>query len=206
VGWLGFQPSPKNPNVCRQCCDGLPPGGAEVEIAVLFADVRGSTDLAERLPATEYAALLRKFYVTATRALIRHDGLIDKLIGDEVMALFIPGVCGPEYRRRAADAGLDLMRTVGYGSRAGPWLPIGVGIHAGTAFVGNVNADAIVDFTALGDAVNVAARLRSEAKAGEVLMSESVFETVAQNHPGVPARSIALRGRTQPVAVRALTP
>jgi adenylate cyclase len=72
----------------------LPPGGAELDSAVLFADVRGSTTLGERLEPAEYASLLNRFYA-ATESLIRYDTIIDKLIGDEVMALFIPRFCGP---------------------------------------------------------------------------------------------------------------
>jgi adenylate cyclase len=78
----------------------LPPGGAELDIAILFADVRGSTQLGERLGPAEYASLLNRFYKAATETLIRHDAIIDKLIGDEVMALFIPGFCGPNYSTR----------------------------------------------------------------------------------------------------------
>jgi hypothetical protein len=85
---LGYRPSRLNPNLCAACCEKLPPGGAEVDIGVLFADVRGSTALGEQLGATAFAALLNRFYRTATAVLVAHDALIDKLIGDEVMALF----------------------------------------------------------------------------------------------------------------------
>lgn len=87
----------------------LPPGGAELDIAVLFADVRGSTMLGERLEPAEYASLLNRFYAAATESLIRYNAIIDKLIGDKVMALFIPEFFGPNYVRRAADAALALF-------------------------------------------------------------------------------------------------
>lgn len=77
------------------CCDRLPLGGAELDIAVLFADLRGSTAMGEHLAPSAYAALLNQFYNSATEVLVSHDAIIDKLIGDEVMALFIPGICGP---------------------------------------------------------------------------------------------------------------
>ena len=93
-------------------------GGAEVDIAVLFADVRGSTALGEQLGPQAFAATLNRFYHAATEALTQHDAIVDKLIGDEVMALFIPGVCGPEYRRHAAEAALALLHAVGYGEPA----------------------------------------------------------------------------------------
>jgi len=165
VGLAGFSRSRKNPNLCTRCCDSLAPGGAEVDIAVLFADIRGSTALAEHLTPSAYAELLNQFYDVATEVLIQHDAIIDKLIGDEVMALFIPGICGASYCRRAADAARSLLRAIGYGGPAAPMVPIGVAVHSGLTYVGNVGAD-VVDFTALGDTVNTAARLASEAAAG----------------------------------------
>src|SRR6201991_4895303 len=118
----GFRPSRKNPNLCTRCCDSLPAGGAEVDIAVLFADIRGSTGLGEQTVATDFAALLNRFYATATQTLMRHDAVIDKLIGDEVMAFFVRGISGADYRRHAVEAGLDLLRAVGYGTDAGAWI------------------------------------------------------------------------------------
>ncbi len=86
--------------------------------------------------------------------LIHHDALVDKLIGDEVMALFISGVAGPDYRRKTALAALDLAAAVDD-------VPVGVAANAGIAFVGNVGSGTVMDFTALGDAVNVGARMQS---------------------------------------------
>src|SRR5690349_22852730 len=74
----GFSPSRKNPNLCGRCCDALPAGGSEVDIAILFADVRGSTALSRRGAATDFASLLNRFYIAATRSLLRHDAVIDK--------------------------------------------------------------------------------------------------------------------------------
>jgi adenylate cyclase len=190
----GFRPSRKNPNLCTRCCDALPPGGAEVDVAVLFADVRGSTRLGEHAGAADFAALLNRFYLAATRALLRHDAVIDKLIGDEVMAIFVRGISGPEYRRRAVQAGIDLLRAVGYGTPDGPWLQLGAAVNAGIAYVGNVGA-AVVDFTALGDTVNVAARLQQHAAAGELIVARGVAdELTAHARP----RIFQLTGREQP--------
>ncbi len=204
VALWGFTPSRKNPNLCAKCCDGLPPGGLEVDIAVLFADVRGSTALGEQLAPTAFAALLNRFYHAASETLIRYDAIIDKLIGDEVMALFIPGFCGPEYRRRAAEASVALLKALGYGQSAGPWLPIGCAVNAGVAYVGNVGGEGTVDFTALGDVVNTAARMQSNAAVGEVVLSEPVYAAVADQFPDAESRTLTLRGKEAPVAVRVL--
>ncbi len=195
---IGWAPSRKNPNLCARCCDQMPPGGAEVDVAVLFADVRGSTKLGEHSGASEFAGLLNRFYATATEVILRHDGLIDKLIGDEAMALFIPGVAGPDYRRRALAAARELLEAVGYGSPAGPWLPLGVGLNAGQAYVGNVGT-AVVDFTALGDAVNVAARLQGSANEGQLVVSADLLEDLASELPGARRQELDARGRDETV-------
>jgi adenylate cyclase len=197
----GFRPSRKNPNLCSRCCDALPNGGAEVDVAILFADVRGSTRLGERASAADFAALLNRFYLTATRSLLRHDAIIDKLIGDEVMAIFVQGISGPCYRRRAVQAGIDLLRGVGYGTADGPWLQLGAAVNAGVAYVGNVGT-AVVDFTALGDTVNVAARMQQHAAAGELIVAAGVADELAEH---APARTLQLRGRQQPTDAYVLT-
>ena len=178
---VGWAPSRKNPNV-----------------AVMFADVRGSTSLGERSTPAEFARLLNRFYAIATEVILRHDGLIDKLIGDEAMALFIPGVAGPEYRSHALEAATELLRAVGYGTPEGPWLPVGVGLNAGPAFVGNVGT-AVVDFTALGDAVNVASRLQGSAGEGQLVVAADLVEGIGERLPGAERRDVEARGRGEAV-------
>jgi adenylate cyclase len=166
----------------------------EVDIGVVFADVRGSTGLGEQSSATEFAERLNRFYATATDVLVSHDALIDKLIGDEVMALFIPGLAGPDYRRKTALAAVELAAAVDH-------LPVGVAAHAGTAFVGNVGSGSVLDFTALGDAVNVGARMQSHAEAGDVVLAAELYALVADDHPGAHHEQLEVRGRAQPVEV-----
>jgi adenylate cyclase len=191
----GYSPSRKNPNLCSRCCDALPAGGAEVDVAVLFADVRGSTELGQRGAATDFAALLNRFYITATQTLLRHDAVIDKLIGDEIMAFFVRGISGPQYRRRAVRAGMDLLKAVGYGSDEGPWLELGVAVNAGIAYVGNVGGS-VVDFTALGDPVNISARMQQHAGGGELLVASGVADELMAK---TPRRALNLRGHEQPI-------
>jgi len=194
VGLMGRKPSRKSPNLCQACFDMLPSGGIEIDIGVVFADVRGSTSIGQHSTATEFAGRLNRFYKTATDVLIHHDGLIDKLIGDEVMALFISGIAGPDYRRKAARAALELAAAVGD-------LPVGVAANAGIAFVGNVGSGTVMDFTALGDAVNIGARLQSYASPGEVVLAADLYGLVAADHPGVRSELIEVRGRDEPVEV-----
>lgn len=196
---MGRKPSRKNPNLCQYCFDHLPTGGIEIDVGVVFADVRGSTRMGESSTATDFAASLNRFYSIATKSLVRHDGLIDKLIGDEVMALFMKGLAGPDYRRKAALAALDLAAAV-------EDVPVGVGVNAGMAFVGNVGSGSVLDFTALGDAINVGARLQSLAASGEVALSADLYALVADNCPDGRTESVEVSGRNEPVEVCLVTP
>ena len=182
------------------------PGGSEIDIAVLFAGVRGPTALGERMGASAFAALLNRFYQAVTDALLANNAVIDKMIGDEVMALFIPEVSGPGYRAVAIQAAEDMLSAVRDKGSGEAWLPLGIGVHAGLAYVGKVGASGVNDFTALGDTVNTAARLHGEAAAGEVVLSEAVYESVADAYPDLEPRTITLRGRDEPITIRVLRP
>jgi adenylate cyclase len=173
----------------------LPAGGAEVDVAVLFADVRGSTALSARSAATDFASLLNRFYIAATQTLLRHDAVIDKLIGDEVMAFFVRGISGPQYRRRAVQAGMDLLTAVGYGRDEEPWVELGVAVNAGVAYVGNVGGP-VMDFTALGDPVNITARMQQHAAGGELLVASGVADELMAT---TPQRTLKLRGHERPI-------
>ena len=182
------------------------PGGTEIEISLLFADVRGSTNLAGSMGAAEFSQLMSRFYHAATNVLIRTDAFIDKLVGDEVIGLYIPGYAGKHHARKAVHAAQRLGRAMGYGTPAGPWLPIGVGVHTGVAYVGTVQGTegAVTDFTALGDSVNVAARLGSTAKPGEALISDVTYAAAGLKLGYLERRQLELKGKADPVSVRVL--
>ena len=174
----------------------------EIDIGVLFADMRGYTAFAEAEPPAEVARLLSRFYITAAGVLYKHDAFIDKFVGDEVTALFLTGFTGPAWFDKMATAAEGILRAVGYGSREVPWLPLGIGMDFGPAFVGNVGAGEVKDFTAIGDVVNTAARLQAEAKPGQIVMSERVYREVAERYPDVPRVELQLKGKSEPVAAR----
>jgi adenylate cyclase len=205
-GLLGFKPSRKNPYLCGHCIDSMHPGGALVDIGVLFVDMRGSTALGEKMGAGHFAQLLNRFYHLATNTLLEHDAIIDKLIGDEVMALFIPGLAGPDYRRKACEAGLELIRAVNRDSATREGLAFGVGVHSGPAFVGNVGGGGVVDFTALGDTVNTAARLQAVARPGELVISEALCRLASAPDLDGERRTVELKGKSEPFAVRIVLP
>ena len=158
------------------------------------------------MPPAAFAAMLNQFYRVATDILVEQDAIIDKLIGDEVMGLFIPGLCGANYRASAARTAEALVLGMGHRQDARPWLPIGVGVHAGPAFVGKVGRGDVTDFTALGDTINTAARLQAEAADGEVILSDGVYESIEQLYPNLERHVLTLRGKEQPLVVRVLRP
>ena len=204
---FGKQPSKLNPTVCNACelFAKKHPGGANVELAMLFADIRGSTALAEKLGDREFSLLIDRFYRAATDVLVRSEALIEKLIGDEVAAMFVPGFAGRDYARRAVETALQILRVTGHVAGGEPWLPVGVGVHKGPAFVGAVGArEKLVEITALGDTVNTAARLAAVAGPGELLVSEEAASAAGIDVRGAEFRSLALKGRREPIGVRVL--
>jgi adenylate cyclase len=182
------------------------PGGTELEISMLFVDVRGSTGLAEQMTAGDFGQLMNRFYKVATDVLIRTDAIIDKFVGDEVIGLYLPIFTGPDHVRPALIAARELLVATGHTQEDGPWLPIGIGVHTGPVFVGTVSGaeDSVTDITALGDNVNVAARLASMAAPGEALISEIAYAAGGADLGELERRQLDLKGRSEPVPARVL--
>lgn len=138
-------------------------------------------------------------------ALLPERAIVDKMIGDEVMAFFVPA-----FQQDAAAAAMrgasKIIKAVGNGSGKEPWLPVGIGINFGRAYVGKVGTGQVNDFTALGDTVNTAARLQGHAKAGEVVVSESVYSFIDSDYPGVPVHDLDVRGKEETFGVHVITP
>lgn len=202
---LGRDQSRYNPRFCQKCEVFEHPGGAEVPLTMLFADVRGSTQLAEQMSAREFGQLINRFYTVASHILIQSDAMVDRLMGDEAIGLYIPGFAGPEHPRRAIEAAQDLLRRTGHDDSNGPWLPVGVGVHTGTAFVGVVGDESTTaDFTALGDNVNITARLASQAGTGEILVSETAYAAAHLQPGNQERRQLELKGKSEPIGVYVL--
>lgn len=202
----GRQQSRYNPRYCVPCAQFDHPGGAEVALTMLFADVRGSTTLAERMSAVEFGRLMNRFYLVASDVLVKWDAMVDRLLGDEAIGLFIPGMAGPHHARHAVQAARDLLRQTGHDDSSGPWVPVGVGLHTGPAYVGVVGGEerGPMDFTALGDNVNITARLASQAGPGEVLISDSTWGTAGLDLGGLEHRQLELKGKSEPIGVHVL--
>jgi adenylate cyclase len=200
---MGRDQSRFNPRYCEPCERFEHPGGAEVVLTMLFADVRGSTTLAEKMSALEFSRLINRFYTVATDVLVKTDAMVDRLIGDEVVGLFIPGLAGPEHARRAIQAAQSLLYLSGHDDPKGPWIPVGIGVHTGSAFVGVVGGDerGPTDFTALGDNVNITARLASQAGTGEILISDAAFTAADLNLENLEHQQLEIKGKNEPIGI-----
>jgi adenylate cyclase len=187
----------KNPLYCALCFNVLDAyrGGAEIEASFLFADVRGSTTLAEGMTPTEFRRQLNRFYDTASRILVEHDAIVDKFVGDEVIGLFIPALAHEAHAERAIAAARALLVATGHGDPSGPWIPIGAGVHTGVAYIGSVGEPPVTDLTALGDVVNTTARLASAAGMGEVLVTEAAASASGFDTTSLERRELELKGK-----------
>lgn len=206
VRWFGYTPSRKNPSICARCIEHAPEGGAVVPLTVLFADIRGYTSLSEHLRPVEVPTLVMRFYSVASKALLAHDGLLAQIAGDQVMALFVPGLAGSDYPGRAVAGARSLLQAIGYGSREGSWLAVGVGIATGEEFVGNVGGGGYKDFTAVGGVTNTAARLTATAAAGQILVDGATYEQLGPSFGTADRRDLELKGKSGPIASYCIGP
>jgi adenylate cyclase len=199
---LGKKRSNLNPRFCNRCDEFATKyrGGHEVEMSILFADVRGSTALSEQMSPTDFSRLINRFFVEATKAIINEDGLLEKLAGDAVAAFWGAGLAGPDYAARTIRAAKNIRKTMEQQD-----IPVGIGVHAGVAYFGAMGSeDGVVNISAIGDEVNMAARLASKAGAGEIIVSEKALEWAKIDGSGLESRSLGLKGISEPVPVRVM--
>lgn len=196
-------PSSLNPRMCNACDDFLRthPGGAEIELTLLFADVRGSTRLGQQMSPTDFSDLMDRFYTVSTEAIVHTDGLIEKFVGDEVASLYAPGYAGRRHAEKAIQAATALLDATGHRDPDGPWLPVGVGVHTGIAYVGAVGSAGVAQLTVLGDLPNTTARLASTAGPGEILVSRESAAQAQLSTADLEARELLLKGRDAPLDV-----
>lgn len=199
---FGKQRSDLNPNFCNLCeiASREFPGGAEVEMSMLFADVRGSTALSEGMSPTEFSRLIDRFYSGSTRLIVKEDGLVEKLAGDSVAAFWGAGFAGPNYVWRTVKVARELSELM-----TRMKIPVGIGVHAGVAYFGAIGmVGGLTDISAIGDEVNKAARLASKAAAGEILLSEPALKGAGIDGSELELRSLELKGISQPVLVHVI--
>lgn len=199
---FGKQRSALNPRYCNLCeiASREFPGGAEVEMSMLFIDIRGSTALSEKISPTEFSQVINRFYAAATKVIIEEDGLVEKLAGDEVAAFWGAGFAGPDYVQRTIRVAQNLL-----GVMERQKIPVGIGVHAGIAYFGAMGTtEGLTDISAKGDEVNTAARLASKAGVGEIIVSEQALNKAGLNGSELESRSLELKGISEPVMVRVM--
>jgi class 3 adenylate cyclase len=185
----------------------------EQTAAILFSDIRGYTTVSEKLSPQEVVAMLNEHFGAMTEAVQSYGGVIDKFMGDAIMVVFgDPGRPRPDDAARAVQAGVEMTRrrhamNLEREARGLPPVRIGVGIHIGPVIMGHIGSRHRMNYTVIGDAVNVAARLETATKeyGRTILVSEEVARATGQEMPVEPIGAIQLKGRKEPVRVFALT-
>jgi adenylate cyclase len=199
---MGRTQSTLNPYFCNVCEDfaRAHPGGAEVEMSMLFADVRGSTSLSEQMTVTQFRELINRFFVESTKVIAKQDGLLEKLAGDAVAAFWGAGFAGQGYVAKTIRAAQNIQVAMERQN-----IPVGIGVHAGVAYFGAMgSADGVVNISAIGDEVNTAARIASKAAAGEILVSEPALQAAGVDGSSLESRKLELKGIRDPVSVRVM--
>ena len=185
-------------------------GGENRDIAVLFVDIRGFTTMSEVLEPEQIVEILNRYLSLTTASIFKNKGTLDKFVGDATMAVFNSPFDLDDYELRAVRAAMDIVaggaaledelqkefgRTIGFG----------VGVNVGPAVVGNVGCDFRMDFTAIGDTVNTAARLEANAKKGQVLISDTLYERIKDRIEVKEIGNIPLKGKSNGVFVYEVT-
>jgi len=167
----------------KEGSDALGLGGKLCEIAVLFVDIRGFTPMSEILEPPQVVEVLNKYLTLTSSCIMSHGGTLDKFIGDATMAFWGAPLPQDDHIFKAAKTALDTVEaskdlTDELHERFGRTVSFGIGVHCGNAVVGNIGASVRMDYTAIGDTVNTAARLESNAKAGQILISRAVADAL----------------------------
>ena len=181
-------------------------GGERRHCAVLFADIRGFTQLASRMAPDETAALLTEFFTEMVECVFQYGGTLDKFIGDAVMAQWGAPISAPDDADRALDAARDMLAAVddlnrGWRGAGRPEIQVGIGLNFGETFAGYTGSERRLEYTVIGDTVNTASRLCAWAEGGEVLISEPMRAALTREHPLTRREPLVLRGKPEPVTV-----
>ena len=181
-------------------------GGEKRTVVVLFSDIRGFTALSETMRPDDMATLLTEYFTEMVDCVFRHDGTLDKFIGDAVMAQWGAPIATPDDADRAIAAAIEMMDelaklNVKWKAEGRPTLQIGIGINQGEAFAGNIGSERRLEFTVIGDMVNTASRLCSAAGPGEILISEDMKKALTKKPKLKEMPPMELKNKTQPVKV-----
>lgn len=181
-------------------------GGEKRPVAVLFVDIRGFTPLSESLMPEQVVKILNEYLALTTASILQNNGMLDKFIGDATMAVFNAPLDLDDYVFRAVQTALDMRKGAeklaqNLQEQFGKTVSFGIGVNCGEAVVGNIGCEFRMDYTAIGDTVNTAARLESRAKPGEILISQAVYDTVKDRILAEEVGPMELKGKSNTVTV-----
>lgn len=173
-------------------------------VTILFADIRGFTSLAETLRPREVIALLNEYFDAMIRVIFKHEGTLDKFIGDQVMALYGAPLDQDGAEIRAVRTAVEIQEVLAAlnerrARRNQPVVQIGIGINTAEVVAGNVGSEERTEYTVVGDGVNVAQRIESAAVKGQILISESTYQAVEDEVEATPLPDVQVKGRSEPV-------
>jgi class 3 adenylate cyclase len=197
---VGIKRSQMNPNLCTICETNFTKVKKKKQVVIpatiVFADLRGYTSLSEKTDAPEVLDLLQTFYDDCASAIWERDGIVNKFIGDAVLAIFNFPIMQEDHVRQAVLAGVEIQRK--WMERKKQTVGIGIGIHTGNASIGEVGT-AYKDFTIIGPVVNLASRIQTAAGLGEIIVTEEVYQHVKDLFPEAAVRAYQLKGIEEPV-------
>ncbi len=178
-------------------------GGESQRITLLFADVRGFTTMAEKMKPREAVEVLNEFFARMTNVIFEHDGTLDKYLGDGLMALFGAPFALQNDAEAAVRAAMNMQKSLAELNNLSGKAPlqIGIGIHTGEAVVGFLGTERRMDYTAIGDTVNVASRLTSQAGPGQIVISDATRLQLCRDIPCSQLAPMKLKGRDEPIEV-----
>ncbi len=198
---LGVTRSPKNPNMCNFC--GLHwESGRLSEVTALFADWRGFTGLMRERGPQALRPVVDEFFRRSRDIVVEHDGIVDHFMGDAVLALFGVPIRHEDHVARAVQTAREIQAAISEINRAvgeDGLLKVGIGVCTGVVFTGTVGSKSCNDYTAIGDAINIASRLQGEAAAGEILVMDEAFKLMREDCPETESRVLHLKGIDEPV-------
>lgn len=180
--------------------------GTRRKVTILFADIRGFTPLTERLSAEDVVTLLNEVLTDMTKVIFKHEGTVDKFIGDSIMAVFGAPIAHLDDTDRSIHAAVEIQRAIQKMSEQRrreerEMISVGIGINAGEVVVGNIGAKVRLDYTVIGGSVNIANRLQEVASGGEIVISESVFKETTAPYKFSEPMLIKVKGKEEPVKI-----
>jgi adenylate cyclase len=179
-------------------------GGAQSEVCILFSDIRGFTALSEKMKPSEVVYLLNTYFEAMIDVVFAHNGTLDKIIGDELMVLYGVPLKNKNDSQSAVNSALSMFKALEKFNKQMekenlPILEIGIGVNFGKVVSGNIGSERQMNYTVIGDAVNLASRLCSHAKSGEVVISKSVYERLEANKGFLAQTPIMVKGKTKEI-------